>query len=274
MNSIMTLSQGSIETYIANVKGIPRLTKEEEIELATKLRDNDDRHAASTLVLSQLYSVLYIAGKFSGYGLPYADLIQEGNVGLMKAVKAFDLTKKVRLYTFALHWIRAEIVEYILRNSKIVKIATTKAQRKLFFNLRKYRTGLTTMTQSEVDSAVNELKVPEHEVRKMESRLFSDDSSYDSSAIAETSISNILTDGLEPAKLIEAEDCDLVISEQLSDAMTILDDRKRDIILSRWLSEEKSTLGDLAVKYGVSAERIRQLEKQAFNTLRDRIGEL
>jgi len=279
MSSAMTLSipfpstAGSLDTYIHAVSRFPLLSQEEETTLARRLRDDGDVDAARQLVLSHLRVVVSIARGYLGYGLPHADLIQEGNVGLMKAVKRFDPDRGVRLVSFAVHWIRAEIHEYILRNWRMVKVATTKAQRKLFFNLRSLKRSHATMTPDEVDAVAQQLNVKSGDVVEMETRMgghdialepLSDDEEDNFSPIA------YLTDATaEPAAVLENEQSERARSKGLENALTSLDARSRRIIEARWLREEDgATLHDLADEFGVSAERIRQIEGQAMKKIR------
>ncbi|WP_435639574.1 RNA polymerase sigma factor RpoH [Carnimonas bestiolae] len=274
------LSPGhDLNGYIQTVNSIPVLSVEEERELGTRLRENGDISAARRLVMSHLRFVVHIARSYSGYGLPQADLVQEGNVGLMKAVKRFDPTQGVRLVSFAVHWIKAEIHEYVLRNWRIVKVATTKAQRKLFFNLRSAKKRLAWLNNNEVDAIAKDLDVKPHVVREMEGRLSSTDAGFDGFANddddqAYLAPANYLEDmRANPAQQLEDEDYEQDATRRLSDAMAKLDDRARDILQQRWLSDSKATLHELADTYGVSAERIRQLEKSAMKKVRDMMGE-
>lgn len=267
--------QGNLESYIQFVKQIPVLSAEEEKELAYRLQDENDLDAARQLVMSHLRFVVHVARGYSGYGLSQADLIQEGNVGLMKAVKRFDPSKEVRLVSFAVHWIKAEIHEFILRNWKVVKIATTKAQRKLFFNLRKSKSRLGWFTQEEVKAVADDLGVSEKAVREMESRLSNVDASFDGFVEHDDDSSDHLapsayleSTNADPAYLLESSDWSEHSNNNLSDALATLDDRSRDILNKRWLAEDKSTLQDLALQYNVSAERVRQLEKNAMKKLK------
>ena len=263
---------GSLDAYIQAVGSVPSLTQEEERELATRLREDGDLDAARQLVLAHLRFVVHIASRYQGYGLPMADLIQEGNVGLMKAVKRFDPEVGVRLVTFAVHWIRAEIHEFILRNWRLVKVATTKAQRKLFFNLRKLKKRLGWMSPDEQEAVAEYLGVKPEEVAEMEMRLAGQDITFDppTSDSEEQSYSpSQYLPGSDPDPAVELEEADAMerASEQLAQALAGLDDRSRDIITSRRLVEKKTTLHELAGRYGVSAERIRQIENQALKQL-------
>jgi RNA polymerase sigma-32 factor len=269
------LSPGrNVDAYVQSVSTIPILTAEEERELAERLHYQNDLDAARQLVMSHLRFVVHIARTYSGYGLPLADLIQEGNVGLMKAVKRFDPTMGVRLVSFAVHWIKAEMHEFILRNWRIVKIATTKAQRKLFFNLRSQKKGLGWMTNEEVKAVAEDLGVDEKAVRQMEGRLASTDTAFDApldsdeDSAWQAPAAYLEDHSSDPASQLEAADWEENSQRALAEAMAKLDERSRDILMQRWLSDEKATLHDLAAKYGVSAERIRQLEKNAMNKIK------
>jgi len=266
------LSPGSnLEAYIQGVSSIPVLSRESEKVLVDKLYYEDDVEAARQLVLSHLRFVVYVAKSYSGYGLAEADLIQEGNVGLMKAVKRFNPEYGVRLVSFAVHWIKAEIHEFILRNWRIVKIATTKAQRKLFFNLRGRKKRIGWMNNAEVETIARDLGVDAGQVRLMEGRLGSNDEGYDGTMedADEKSPSKYLHDDQsDPALIAEVQDSLQTNLEGLRDALGVLDCRSADIIRKRWLSEKKSTLHQLAGKYQISAERVRQLEKNAIKKLK------
>lgn len=262
---------GSLEAYMHSVNQIPLLTLEEEQDLTNRLYKQDDLAAARQLVLSHLRYVVRVAKGYSGYGLPLADLVQEGNVGLMKAVRRFNPEMGVRLVTFAMHWIKAEIHEFVLRNWRIVKVATTKAQRKLFFNLRSLKKNLGWMTQQEVDEVAKDLGVKAKTVREMEMRLASSDASFDPQDDSEDSFAPAayLEDhSFNPAQQMESSDWSTQSSDTIHQALEQLDERSQDIIRKRWLDEDKPTLHDLAKEYGVSAERIRQLEKNAMSKLR------
>ncbi|MEC7452596.1 MAG: RNA polymerase sigma factor RpoH [Pseudomonadota bacterium] len=263
---------GSIEGYIQAVSSIDMLSAEEERELAVRLREDEDLQAARKLVMSHLRFVVHIAKSYSGYGLPQADLIQEGNIGLMKAVKRFDPTVGVRLVSFAVHWIKAEIHEFVLKNWRIVKVATTKAQRKLFFNLRKAKKRLGWFTHDEVQTVANELGVSTKEVLQMEARMSSQDQAFDLTA------DEYETGNFAPVQYLEDKssdvetdvinnDWDTAASKRLYSAIKTLDERSQDIIETRWLADNKITLQDLADKYQVSAERVRQIEKNAMKKL-------
>ncbi len=275
----IALPTGSIDSYIQSVNQVPILTQEEEIELARRLRDFNDIEAARRLVMSHLRFVVKIARGYNGYGLQQADLVQEGNVGLMKAVKRFDPEMGVRLVSFAVHWIRAEIHEFIIRNWRIVKIATTKAQRKLFFNLRSAKKRLGWMNQAEINDIANDLGVKPSEVLEMEKRLANYDASFDGYADDDDEDGNYTAPSyfLEnksagPEELVETAEFDEEQQEALKSAMTQLDERSMDIIARRWLTEDKATLHELAAKYDVSAERIRQIENNAMKKLREAIA--
>jgi RNA polymerase sigma-32 factor len=270
-------ASGSIESYIQSVNGFRILSQEEEIRLARSLRDEGNIDAARQLVLSHLRVVVAIARGYKGYGLPQADLIQEGNIGLMKAVKRYDPERGVRLVSFAVHWIKAEIHEFILRNWRLVKIATTKAQRKLFFNLRSMKTVLDTMNTDEVNAVARQLGVKAEEVVEMETRFSGRDISLEpmSDDDEDETFSPIayLTDGLEPQQLLETEETRRVRGEGLERALASLDARSRRIIEARWLREkDTATLHDLADELGVSAERVRQIEAKAMQKMRTAMG--
>jgi RNA polymerase sigma-32 factor len=275
-NSMMTLSPmvpgSNLSAYTQAVSGIPILSVERERELARDLFYNGNVESARELVMAHLRFVVHIAKSYSGYGLPLADLVQEGNVGLMKAVKRYDPERGVRLVSFAVHWIRAEMHEYILRNWRIVKIATTKAQRKLFFNLRSAKKRLAWLSNDEAEAVAQDLGVDVREVRQMEGRLASADMNFDVGVDDdEDTVAPIhyLEDRrADPAMQLEESDWEESSQQHLSIALEQLDERSRDIIASRWLVEDKATLHELAEKYGVSAERIRQLEKNAMNKVK------
>jgi RNA polymerase sigma-32 factor len=265
---------GSLGAYISAAAQVPMLSVEEERELGRRLQEEGDLGAAQRMVMSHLRFVIHVAKGYSGYGLPQADLIQEGNIGLMKAVKRFDPTRNVRLVSFAVHWIRAEMHEYILRNWRIVKLATTKAQRKLFFNLRKNKKRLGWFTQDEVETVAEALNVPEATVRQMEERMSGQDTAFDGYDTDDESDfkpapAGYLQDmSMEPAAQLEAENWEEHNNTRLANALSDLDERSRDILQSRWLSEKKATLHELADKYGISAERIRQLEANAMKKMK------
>ena len=272
-----SLPSNSTDAYIARLKQIPVLTAQEETELAERYYQHQDLAAAKKLIIANLRFVVHIAQTYTGYGLALADLIQEGNIGLMKAVKRFDPKVGVRLISFAVHWIKAEIQEFILRNWRIVKIATTKAQRKLFFDLRKMKPHLGWFNQKEIEAVAHDLGVKPETVREMESRLASKDMSLDISANENTdnqSTSYSLLDThfedtrYDPARLLEASDTTESRQDNLHKALTQLDEREQSIIRERWLAEPKVTLQELATRYQVSAERVRQLEQKAIKSLR------
>ncbi len=273
-SSLPAVTSGSLEAYISRINAIPVLSAEQERELATRLHRNNDLEAARQLVISHLRFVVHIARGYRGYGLPEADLIQEGNIGLMKAVKRFNPEVGVRLVSFAVHWIRAEIHEYILRNWRIAKIATTKAQRKLFFNLRSSKKRLGWFNREEIDAVARDLGVSPQSVVEMEQRMSSQDTSFDmrededseAGSRAPAAWLRDLRPG--PAQEVEQLESEIFSSEQLQQALSTLDERSRDIIQQRWLNEQKATLHQLADKYQVSAERIRQLEKGALRKLK------
>ena len=264
---------GSLDHYIQAVNRFPLLTPEEEVRLARKFRDEADLEAARTLVLSHLRVVVAIGRGYLGYGLPHADLIQEGNIGLMKAVKRFDPERGVRLVSFAIHWIKAEMHEFVLRNWRLVRIATTKAQRKLFFNLRSMKPGLEPLTRDEIMRVARELKVKPEEVAEMEMRLAGQDlalePAVDDDDDAYAPISYLADPQDEPSRVIEVEQTSRLRREGLSNALAGLDPRSRRIIEARWLREkDPATLHDLAAEFQVSAERIRQIEAKALQKMR------
>jgi len=264
---------GSLDSYIQAVGAIPVLSKEDEQALAIRFREEGDIDAARELVLAHLRFVVHIAKGYTGYGLPLGDLIQEGNVGLMKAVKRFDPDYGVRLVSFAVHWIRAEIHEFVLKNWRIVKVATTKAQRKLFFNLRKSKKSLAWLSADETDAVAEDLGVSAKEVTEMERRLSARDAIFDPPADGDddfsfTPAAYLPSPDADPALLVEKADWQDDATERMIAAVAELDDRSRDILESRWLTENKMTLHELADRYGISAERIRQLEANAIKKLR------
>ena len=280
MSNTMQLTvprSGSIEAYMQSAYSIPMLTAEEEHDLATRLYDDNDLQAAQKLIMSHLRFVIHVAKGYSGYGLAQADLVQEGNVGLMKAVKRFNPGVGVRLVSFAVHWIKAEIHEYVLKNWRIVKVATTKAQRKLFFNLRKNKKRLGWFSNDEVKTVAETLGVSTKDVLEMENRMSSHDQAFELSSDDDD---NASASNFSPAQYLEDKQSDLATevensnwekhaNNRLSTALVGLDDRSQDIIKTRWLSEDKSTLQQLANKYEISAERVRQLEKNALNKLKN-----
>src|SRR5580700_11314618 len=264
---------GSLDSYIDRVSQIPVLSKEDEVALAVRFRSEEDLDAARQLVLSHLRFVVHIARGYLGYGLPMGDLVQEGNVGLMKAVKRFDPTVGVRLVSFAVHWIRAEIHEYVLRNWRLVKVATTKSQRKLFFNLRRLKPNLAWLSADETRAVAEDLGVTPAEVTEMERRLSARDLSFDVGPENDEEESfgpaaYLPAADADPAEQVEAEEWSSSSHEQLSAAMSRLDDRSRTILQRRWMSDDKATLHELAAEYGVSAERIRQIEAGAMTKLK------
>jgi RNA polymerase sigma-32 factor len=265
---------GSFDAYLERVSHIPMLSREDEQALATRFRRDGDLDAARSLVLSHLRFVVHIARGYAGYGLPAGDLVQEGNVGLMKAVKRFDPDMGVRLVSFAVHWIRAEIHEYVLRNWRLVKVATTKAQRKLFFNLRKLKKNLSWLTAEETAAVARDLGVEPAEVTEMEKRLAARDLSFDPTANDDEDEGHyspaqyLPAPDADPAARTEAEEWEDSTHTRLQQALATLDERSRDILVSRWSGDDKATLHDLAARYQVSAERIRQLEANAIKKLR------
>lgn len=268
---------GSLDSYMQKVSAIPILSKEQEQELARRLRDDNDLDAARDLVISHLRFVAHIARGYKGYGLQMGDLIQEGNVGLMKAVKRFDPDIGVRLVSFAVHWIRAEIHEFVLRNWRVVKIATTKAQRKLFFNLRKAKKNLSWLTADETRAVAEALGVSPGEVTEMEKRLSAKDLTFDPVPADDDDDRSFAPAGylrhsdLDPAQALEQLDSERDSHDRLGTAMATLDERSRHILSHRWLSQEKKTLHELADEFGVSAERIRQIEANAIKKLRNQL---
>ena len=261
----------ALEIYLAELRKTPLLSKEEELELFDRLNNSDDIDAAKRLVMAHLRFVVHVAKTYKGYGLPLLDIIQEGNVGLMKAVKKFDTSKNVRLLSFAIYWIRAEIHEFVLKNWRIVKVATTKAQRKLFFKLRSKKTSTTWLTKTEKDNIASELNVKSEAVTTMESRLTGSDVSFDPITDEDVSPSEYLADNSDPLLKLEYEQDGKTESEKLNDAISQLDSRSMDIIKSRYLSDNKMTLNQLATKYDVSIERIRQIENKTLKILKDNL---
>lgn len=266
-----------LSAYIRTVNALPVLSAEDEQRLARRYRKHNDLEAARQLVLANLRYVVRIAKGFAGYGLPQADLIQEGNIGLMKAVKNYDPGHKVRLMSFAIHWIRAEIYDYILRNWRIVKVATTKAQRKLFFNLRKSRERLGWMNREEVDALADNLRVAPEIVQEMESRMASVDVPFDGDVDTDDETFQAVPAGFlqdmryNPETLVTKSDQETSREEKVSAALAALDKRSRDIVQRRWLDEDKPTLHDLAKEYGISAERVRQIEAKALTLMKDKL---
>jgi|TARA_E500000178_G_scaffold33779_1_gene30568 RNA polymerase sigma-32 factor len=274
-SAVLTMAPGAnLSAYVQTVGAIPMLSQERELELAEKLFYDNCVDSARELVLAHLRFVVHVARTYSGYGLAEADLIQEGNVGLMKAVKRFDPNKGVRLVSFAVHWIKAEMHEYILKNWRIVKVATTKAQRKLFFNLRSHKTSTSWLTEEETLAIANELGVDAHEVTRMEGRLAGRDVAFDMPSDADEDTAwqapqHYLEDlSANPESAVESLDTSTHETALLATALDDLDERSRDIVSRRWLTEPKATLHELAAEYGVSAERIRQLEANAMRKLR------
>lgn len=268
---------GSLDAYIQAVGSVAVLAKEDEQALAHRFREHEDLDAARELVLAHLRFVVHIAKGYTGYGLPLNDLIQEGNVGLMKAVKRFDPEYDVRLVSFAVHWIRAEIHEFVLKNWRIVKVATTKAQRKLFFNLRKSKKSLAWLSHAETEAVAKDLGVSSKEVTEMEKRLSARDAIFDPAPNADDErafapAAYLPAKNSDPAGLVENADWYSDATERMSAAIETLDDRSREILLSRWLTEDKKTLHELADVYGVSAERIRQIEANAIKKLRGQMA--
>jgi RNA polymerase sigma-32 factor len=275
--SLAVPHSGSIESYMQSAYSIPMLTAEREHDLATRLFNEDNLQAAQELIMSHLRFVIHIAKGYAGYGLPQADLVQEGNVGLMKAVKRFNPEVGVRLVSFAVHWIKAEIHEYVLRNWRIVKVATTKAQRKLFFNLRKNKKRLGWFSNDEVSTVAKTLGVTEKDVLEMETRMSSQDQAFELSSDDDDSVSSL--GSFSPAQYLEDKESDLATlvedknwedhsNQKLAFALTGLDERSQEIIKTRWLNDQKRTLQELANQYGISAERVRQLEKNALSKLK------
>ncbi len=270
---MLTGPVGSLDAYIQAVSSIPVLTKEDEQALAREYIDSGNLDAARELVMAHLRFVVHIAKGYSGYGLPMGDLVQEGNVGLMKAVKRFDPDVGVRLVSFAVHWIRAEIHEFVLKNWRVVKVATTKAQRKLFFNLRKAKKGLAWLSHEETEAVAKDLGVSVREVTEMEKRLAARDAAFDLGPADDEErtfapAGYLESENADPASLVESADWQQDATARLTEALANLDDRSRDILQQRWLSEKKTTLHDLADRYGVSAERIRQIEAAAITKLK------
>jgi len=265
----------SIDQYMRTIKAFPVLSAEEEYDLATRLKKDNDLDAAKKLIVSHLRLVASIARGYAGYGLPQADLIQEGNIGLMKAVKRFDPERGVRLVSFAMHWIKAEINEYIVRNWRLVKIATTKAQRKLFFNLRSMKSGSGSLNQEDVAHIARELNVKPEDVLEMESRMGGHEislegNSDDDSEDQFSPIAYLQDPNAEPSEQLEARETDHLHTDGLASALDSLDDRSKRIVQARWLQEgDSATLHDLAAEFGVSAERIRQIEQKAMQKMRN-----
>jgi RNA polymerase sigma-32 factor len=264
---------GSLDGYIDRVSQIPVLSKEDEVALATRFRSEADLDAARQLVLSHLRFVVHIARGYLGYGLPMGDLVQEGNVGLMKAVKRFDPTVGVRLVSFAVHWIRAEIHEYVLRNWRLVKVATTKSQRKLFFNLRRMKKNLAWLSEEETRAVARDLGVDVSDVREMEQRLSARDMSFDPTPESDddetySPAMYLPASNADPAIEVEQEEWEEDSADRLSVALEKLDERSRNILKRRWMTDDKATLHELADEYGISAERVRQVESNAISKLK------
>ena len=264
-------SSDALNYYLAQLRETPLLSKEQEEELFHRLQNSEDVDAARKLVMSHLRFVVHIAKSYKGYGLPLLDIIQEGNVGLMKAVKKFDPSKKVRLLSFAIYWIRAEIHEFVLKNWRIVKVATTKAQRKLFFKLRSKKTSSNWLSEQEANDIASELNVDSKTVKLMESRLSGTDVAFDPIEEDENAPAGYLTQNTNPLSVLETQDSNDDSSKKLNLALNKLDERSRDIILQRFLSEKKPTLDELSKKYCVSKERIRQIDEKSLNTLKETI---
>ena len=275
---MLAVPGNNLDAYMRAVNAVPVLSADDEQRLAEQYYYEQDLDAARSLVLAHLRFVVHIARSYTGYGLPLGDLVQEGNVGLMKAVKRFDPTKGVRLVSFAVHWIKAEIHEYVIKNWRIVKVATTKAQRKLFFNLRGQKKRLGRLTTEEAQRVADDLGVTATQVKEMEGRLGAFDASFDGPTSDDedspipSPAAYLHSDNSDPADLVAAEDDQQRSSRQLGSAIMTLDERSRDILERRWLADQKSTLQELADEYGVSAERIRQLENNALKKLRNAIA--
>ncbi|WP_373819531.1 RNA polymerase sigma factor RpoH [Glaesserella sp.] len=276
LSNSMLVPQGNLDSYIRMANQYPMLTADQEKELAERFYYDEDLDAAKQLIMSHLRFVVHIARGYMGYGLPLADLIQEGNIGLMKAVKRFNPEVGVRLVSFAVHWVKAEIHEYVLRNWRIVKVATTKAQRKLFFNLRKNKQRLAWFNEEEIQKVADELGVTPEDVKEMESRMTGQDMGFDlpvgeDSDEAYVPSMYIEDDNSNFAQEMENDEYNGQATAQLAYALAQLDERSQDIIKARWLDEEKATLHELAAKYNISAERVRQLENQALKKIKDAI---
>jgi RNA polymerase sigma-32 factor len=277
---VLTGPIGSFDAYVEHVSRLPVLSREEEHALALRFHDGNDLEAARQLVLAHLRFVVHIARGYAGYGLPLGDLVQEGNVGLMKAVKRFDPGQGVRLVSFAVHWIRAEIHEFVLRNWRMVKVATTKAQRKLFFNLRRMKKNLAWLTEEETQAVARDLGVAPAEVREMEQRPAARDTAFDLSPEqddedgAYAPAMYLPAPDADPAVQVERDEWEGATADALSTALTHLDERSRQIVVSRWIATEKKTLTELAEQFGVSAERVRQIEANALKKLRTLMDEV
>ncbi|MDF1723000.1 MAG: RNA polymerase sigma factor RpoH [Alcanivorax sp.] len=275
---MLAVPGNNLDAYMRAVNAVPVLSADDEQRLAEQYYYEQDLDAARNLVLAHLRFVVHIARSYTGYGLPLGDLVQEGNVGLMKAVKRFDPTKGVRLVSFAVHWIKAEIHEYVIKNWRIVKVATTKAQRKLFFNLRGQKKRLGRLSMEEAQRVADDLGVTAAQVKEMEGRLGAYDASFDGptnddeDSTVVSPAAYLHSDNSDPADLLAEQDQQERESRQLGSALMALDERSRDILERRWLADQKSTLQDLANEYGVSAERIRQLENNAIKKLRNAIA--
>ena len=263
---------GSIDTYISHVMAITVLSTEEEVNLGYKLQSSNDLESAKKLIMHNLRYVVYIAKSYSGYGLNLNDLIQEGNVGLMKAVKKYNPEKNLKLITFAVYWIKSEIHEFVLKNWKIVKVATTKTQRKLFFNLRSKKNSLSSLTNQEAQSIASDLKVPVKDVIEMEKRMLNFDLAIDETDSEEQTAPQVYLESneMKPDEALEYEE-NSKINKKLYSVLENLDQRSRDIVESRWLAEEKLTLEDLSKKYGISRERVRQIETESMSKLKENL---
>ena len=268
-NTLLPSPTGSLDTYISHIMSIPPLTTEEEVALGRNLQSTNDLESAKKLIMHNLRYVIYIAKSYSGYGLNLNDLVQEGNIGLMKAVKKYDPEKNLKLITFAVYWIKSEIHEFVIKNWKIVKVATTKSQRKLFFNLRSKKSTLSTLSNKEAISIAQDLGVPLKDVIEMEKRMNNHDLAIEDNDDENTSPSLFLTSSeLEPDQVLENEEKNL-LNTKLYEVINKLDERSKDIVKSRWLSTSKLTLEDLSKKYGVSRERIRQIENESMLKLKE-----
>ena len=268
-NTLLPSPTGSLDTYISHIMSIPPLTTEEEVALGRNLQSTNDLESAKKLIMHNLRYVIYIAKSYSGYGLNLNDLVQEGNIGLMKAVKKYDPEKNLKLITFAVYWIKSEIHEFVIKNWKIVKVATTKSQRKLFFNLRSKKSTLSTLSNKEAISIAQDLGVPLKDVMEMEKRMNNHDLAIEDNDDENASPSLFLTSSeLEPDQVLENEEKNL-LNTKLYEVINKLDERSKDIVKSRWLSTSKLTLEDLSKKYGVSRERIRQIENESMLKLKE-----
>ena len=271
-DSFLPSVTGSVDTYINHVMSIPVLSVEEEVKLAKNLQNSNDLESAKKLIMHNLKHVVYIARSYSGYGLNLSDLIQEGNIGLMKAIKKYDPDKNLKLITFAVYWIKSEIHEFVIKNWKIVKVATTKAQRKLFFNLRSKKDSLSALTPDEAESIASDLGVPVNEVMEMEKRMHNNDMVLEDNSDEESSYPSLYlkSNELEPDQFFEKNEKD-ALNKKLYKAIDCLDERSKDIMKSRWLSDDKLTLEDLSQKYDVSRERIRQIENETILKLKENL---